>query len=113
MKLQIVLVITAAMAFGGVAKAQTAEPAGAAATPTLTPEQQANRDRIKGERETCRTQAQGQGLKGDAMHTAVMDCMSKADPVAAKRMACAQAGRAKSLSGEDLKNSVHACMTAG
>ncbi len=47
------------------------------------------------------------------MHTAVMDCMSKTDPVVAKRMACAQAGRAKSLSGDDLKKSVRECMTAG
>ena len=113
MKLQIVLTFAAAMVFGGVVQAQTTQPAGTAATATLTPEQQANRDRIKGERETCRTQAQGQGLKGEAMHAAVMDCMSKADPIAAKRMACAQAGRAKSLSGDDLKKSVHACMTAG
>ena len=112
MKLQIVL-IAAAMALSGAAEAQTAAPAGAAATTNLTPDQQANRDRIKGERETCRTQAQSQGLKGNAMHTAVMDCMSKTDPVVAKRMACAQAGRAKSLSGDDLKKSVRECMTAG
>ena len=113
MKLQIVLTFAAAMALSGVAEAQTAEPAGAAAVPTLTPEQQANRDRIKGERETCRTQAQSQGLKGEAIHTAVMACMTKTDPVVAKRMACAQAGKAKNLSGDDLKKSVHACMTAG
>ena len=113
MKLQIVLVFAAAMVLGGVAEAQTAEPAGAAAAPTLTPEQKANRDRIKGERETCRAQAQSEGLKGDAVRTAVMDCMSKTDPVAGKRMACAQAGRAKNLSGDDLKKSVRACMTAG
>ena len=112
MKLQIVL-FAAAMVLGGVAEAQTAAPAGTAATPTVTPEQQANRDRIKGERETCRTQAQSQGLKGDAVRTAVMDCMTKTDPVVAKRMACAQAGKAKNLSGDDLKKSVHACMTAG
>ena len=113
MKLQIVLTFAAAMAFGGVAEAQTAAPAGTAATPTLTPEQQANRDRIKGERETCRTQAQSQGLKGEAIHAAVMDCMTKTDPVVAKRMACAQAGKAKNLSGDDLKKSVRTCMTAG
>ena len=114
MKLQIVLAFAGAIALGGLAEAQTAAPAaGAAATPNLTPEQQANRDRIKGERETCRTEAQGQGLKGEAMHTAVVDCMKKTDPVAGKRMACAQAGRAKNLSGDDLKKSVRECMTAG
>ena len=113
MKLQIVLAFAVATALSGAAEAQTAAPTGAAATQNLTPAQQANRDRIKGERETCRTQAQSQGLKGDAMHTAVMDCMSKTDPVVAKRMACAQAGRAKNLSGDDLKKSVRECMTAG
>ena len=113
MKFQIVLAFAGALALSGIAQAQTAAPAGAAATPNLTPEQQANRDRIKGERESCRTEAQGQGLKGDAMRTAVMDCMKKTDPAAGKRMACAQAGRAKNLSGDDLKKSVRECMTAG
>ncbi len=61
------------------------------ASSTLTPAQQANRDRIQGERETCRIQAQGQGLKGEAVQEAVTDCLSKVDLVVAKRMGCAQA----------------------
>ena len=73
------------------------------------PTQQANHDRIKGERETCRAQAQGQGLKGPAVRSAVIDCMSKVVPKVAKRMTCRQAGMAKNLSGDDLHKSVQEC----
>ena len=95
------------------APAPDAAPAtGAApATPTLTPAQQANRDRIKGERETCRAEAQKNGMKGPAMRTAVQDCMAKVDPMAAKRMKCVQAGKAQSLTGDALRKSVRQCMT--
>lgn len=109
MKARIILAAVLTLALGGIAEAQTAAPP--AAAPSLTPAQQANRDRVKGERETCRTQAQSQGLKGEAVHTAVMDCMGKVDPVVAKRMGCAQSARAKSLTGDDLKRSVRECMT--
>lgn len=105
------------------ASAQTATPETAPAadaapaantgsgTPTLTPAQQANRDRIKGERETCRTQAQKDGMKGPAMRTAVQECMAKVDPMAAKRMKCVQAGKAQGLAGDVLRKSVRQCMT--
>lgn len=108
MKLRMALAIAATLGFGGLSQAQTAAPE---AGQTLTPAQQANRDRIKGERETCRTQAQNQGLKGPAVRAAVMDCMSKADPVAAKRMGCAQQARAQNLTGDAMKGAVRACMT--
>lgn len=80
------LAITAAVALAcsGFAEAQTAptpEPSS-----TLTPAQQANRDRIKGKRETCQTQAQGQGLKGEAVGAAALECMFKVVPVITKRM---------------------------
>ena len=89
----------------GIAASQTPP-----STPSLSPAQQANRDRIQGERKTCRDQAQAQGLKGDAIRSAVLDCMGKVDPMAAKRMTCRQAGMAKSLSGDDLRKSVQECM---
>lgn len=81
----------------------------APATPTAAA-QQPNRDRIKGERETCRTQAQKDGMKGPAMRTAIQECMAKVDPMAGKRMKCAQAAKAQSLTGDALHKSVRQCM---
>jgi hypothetical protein len=107
----------ATLLFAGAAHAQTSTPdaattpaAAGAPAPALTPAQQANQDRIKGERQTCRTQAHGKGIKGAALRTAVIDCMAKVDPPVAKRMKCRQAAKARSLSGDAMKNSVRSCM---
>lgn len=83
-----------------------------APAPALTPDQQAKRDRIKGERQTCRTEAQGKGVKGEALRQAVQDCMAKVDPVASKRMACVAAAHAQNLSGDAMRQSIHGCMTS-
>ncbi len=106
MKLSIAL--AAVLMTTSIAMAQTTPSA--PSTSSLTPAQQANRDRIQGERKTCHDQAQSQGLKGPAIRSAVIDCMSKVDPKVAKRMTCRQAGMAKSLSGDDLHKSVQECM---
>ena len=98
--MKLAIALAAVLMTTGLAAAQTPP-----STPSLTPAQQANRDRIQGERKTCRDQAESQGLKGSAMRPAVMDCMAKVDP-----MACRQAGMAKSLSGDDLRKSVQDCM---
>ncbi len=109
----------ATMLFAGAASAQTstpdaAPPAAPAASgtpaPALTPAQQANQDRIKGERQTCRTDAMGKGIKGEALRAAVMECMAKVDPPVAKRMKCRQAAEAQNLSGDAMKNAVRSCM---
>ena len=98
--MKLAIALAAVLMTTGLAAAQTPP-----STPSLTPAQQANRDRIQGERKTCRDQAESQGLKGSAMRPAVMDCMAKVDP-----MTCRQAGMAKSLSGDDLRKSVQDCM---
>ena len=103
--MKLAIALAAVLMTTGLAAAQTPP-----STPSLTPAQQANRDRIQGERKTCRDQAESQGRKGSAMRPAVMDCMAKVDPMAAKRMTCRQAGMAKSLSGDDLRKSVQDCM---
>lgn len=110
MKSRLTFAALALFAIGGTSQAQTVTP-NAPVGQSLTPAQQANRERVKGERETCRTQAKGQGLKGEAVRVAVMDCMSKVDPIAAKRMGCRRAATVKNLTGDDLKKSMRQCMT--
>lgn len=107
--MKIGITLAAMLMTTGMAAAQTS-PASTPGAASLTPAQQANRERVEGERKTCRDQAQAQGLKGAAIRPAVMDCMAKVDPLAAKRMTCRQAGMAKSLSGDELRKSVQECM---
>ena len=109
MKIWLPLVIVAVLPLG-LAHAQTAEPNGAAMQ-NLTPAQQARREKVQGERQTCRTEAQGQGVKPDGMRAAVMACMAKVDPMAAKRMGCAQQAHAQNLTGDAMKSAMRSCMT--
>lgn len=118
MKLQTVLVLAAMLNAGGVSAAETSTPETAPAQATapeagaanLTPAQQARRDKVKGERQSCRAKAQGQGLKGEAIRASVQECMAQVDPMAAKRMKCVQAGKAQNLTGDEMKKSVRQCM---
>ena len=66
---------------------------------------------MKGERQSCRSDAQGKGLKGEAMRSAVQQCMAQVDPKAAKRMGCVKTAKDQSLTGDDMKRSVRHCMT--
>ena len=69
------------------------------------------KEKVKDERQSCRSDAQGKGLKGEAMHSAVQQCMAQIDPKAAKRMGCVRTAKDQNLAGDDMKKSVRQCMT--
>ena len=105
------VMLTASAAGAQTPPAAPAAAPDAAAAPAGTPAQQAQRDKVKGERQSCRSDAQAKGLKGPALRSAVVECMGQVDPKAAKRMTCAKDGKDKGLAGADLKKSIHQCMT--
>ncbi len=112
-----ILLTTMALTAGtGLALAQTATPMPGMASPqgqpAMTPAQQPMKDRVMGERQSCRQQALAQGVQGEqAIRQAVMACVARLDPQMGRRMACQQEGRAKGLSGpEAMRPYVQACM---
>lgn len=108
------LAMAATLACGG-AMAQGA-PVGAGGA-AASPAQQAFQERIRSEREGCRAQVmagrpQGAGGQPDqAVRDAVMACMARIEPMAARRMACVQEARGKGVSGPDaMRPYVQSCM---
>jgi hypothetical protein len=74
---------------------------GSAAKPTA-------KDLIAG----CRADARGKGLKGDALKSAVRDCVGAQRPKLAERMQCRQQAKAQGLTDDALKAAVKTCMAA-
>ena len=102
----VVAAFAAACLIGGSAFAQ--EPAQPAPQAAPAPHQSA-----KELRKQCRSDAQGQGLKGAALKSAVKDCVAKADPAAAAAMACKEQGKSQNLTGKELKAFVRKCKVEG
>ena len=61
----------------------------------------------------CRSDAKAKGLKGDALKSAVDDCVGAQNPKAAARLECRQKGKAQGLAGDDLKAFVKTCAAQG
>lgn len=57
----------------------------------------------------CRTQVQGQGLKGKDKRQAIMDCVVKQNPAMAGVMKCRMEAKDKGLSGDQMKSFVKDC----
>jgi hypothetical protein len=61
---------------------------------------------------SCRADARGKGLKGDALKAAVRDCVAAQRPKLAARMQCRQQAKAQGLTGDAVKAAVETCMAA-
>jgi hypothetical protein len=111
-------ILAVALAFGGTASAQTAAPAPTPATPpTAAPApaaegapRQAGMSGIREIRDSCRDELRGQGLKGDAMHKAVSDCVVKKRPDLAGEEQCRADGFSKGLRKSGLRTFVRDCI---
>ena len=62
---------------------------------------------------SCRTDARGKGLTGDALKAAVDECVGAQRPKVAARLQCRQQGRAQGLAGDELKAFVQNCVAQG
>lgn len=62
---------------------------------------------------SCRSDARAKGLKGDALKSAVNDCVGAQQPKTAARLECRQQGKAQGKSGDDLKAFVKSCVAQG
>lgn len=111
MKLQFVVAAVVALATVGQVQAQ-----GAAGPPTPsvspTPGMAPASGSLKELRTTCRTEAKGQGLSGDALHAAISACVVRARPDLAVREQCRTEGRAKGLRKDGLHSFVKDCVKA-
>jgi hypothetical protein len=58
----------------------------------------------------CRADARAKGLRGDALKSAVRDCVGAQRPKLAERMQCRQQAKAQGLSGDAMKAAVKTCM---
>ena len=62
---------------------------------------------------SCRNDSRAKGLRGDALKSAVHDCVAAQSPKAAARLDCRLQGKAQGKSGDDLKAFVRSCMAQG
>jgi hypothetical protein len=62
---------------------------------------------------SCRSEARAKGLSGDALKSAVRDCVGAQKPKLAARMQCRQQGKAQGISGDELKSFVKNCLNQG
>lgn len=105
------LVVMAVVAFASQVQAQpAADPAASGGAPTA--QAGAGPGGLKELRATCRTEARGQGLSGDALHAAVSACVVRARPDLAVRERCRTEGRAQGLHKEGLHSFVKDCVKA-
>ena len=115
--MRFVHIIAATLFFASPALAQTPAPDAAApsAAPGAGPAEPAaggggGKAKVKEIMAGCRADAKAQGLKGQAMQQAAMDCAVKQRPALAGRMQCRKDGMAKGLTKDDLKSFVKDCL---
>ncbi|MGA2793515.1 MAG: hypothetical protein ABSE69_08265 [Roseiarcus sp.] len=59
---------------------------------------------------SCRADARAKGLSGDALKTAVDECVGAQRPKLAARLQCRQQGKAQGIADDDLKAFVKTCL---
>ena len=97
------------------APAPGAPPAATAPTPAPAAGMEMTKDgkpKAKAVRDACRTEAEGEGLKGMAKQKAVSACLVKQRPDLAEKEQCRMDGRAKGLKKDELKAFVKDCAKA-
>ena len=112
MKIHLIAAAVIALATAGQARAQTA-PDAPSAPPSASepaPGASAGPGSVKELRATCRTEAKGQGLSGDALHAAVSACVVRARPDLAVREHCRTEGRTQGLHKDGLRSFVKDCV---
>jgi hypothetical protein len=58
----------------------------------------------------CRSDARAKGLSGDALQSAVSDCVGAQQPRVAARLQCRQQGKAQGVAGDELRAFVRSCV---